>query len=121
MREIKFRAWFKKEKRWLGEHDFKISPNGQTATYGLYCHPINDIAIMQFTGLKDKNEKEIWEGDVCKYKWRSEVGGDVTSEGIAEVFYFGASFAVDHLLLNHISHTEIEIIGNIYSNPNLLN
>ena len=66
MREIKFRAWDKKEKEmvevcqinWHDPYGITISHNGS------WHNDIADYELMQYTGLKDKNGKEIYEGDI---------------------------------------------------------
>lgn len=104
MREIKFRAWDKEQKKMLDD----VSTWTDDFTGML-------IALMQYTGLKDKNGKEIYEGDIVKYKNDKpdkvifENGGFMTSR-----FY--------HRTPNNwkILLDELEVIGNIYENPELL-
>jgi len=130
MREIKFRAWDEIKK--VMYHDgFNINSKGEiTSTFGLYPSP--KVIILQYTGLKDKNGKEIYEGDIIKayqQKERSEITDPFEKiEVIGEVKYEPPSFFLvnrnSNLTKNWIDFTSFaepyEIIGNIYENPKLL-
>lgn len=108
MRDIKFRAWDKKFKKMVGlkgvQDFFSIRSDGL---------PSNDnYELMQYTGLKDKNGKEIYEGDIVKDKY-----------GLKIVYFSkGAFYLQDHDVLYwlHDYNFYIEVIGTIYENPELL-
>jgi uncharacterized phage protein (TIGR01671 family) len=125
MREIKIRAWDKKNKKWLDGNEWAFDPEtskGWYLEFGEMMDEIEDIVIVQYTGLKDKNGKEIWEGDLIQ----NEDGR------ICEVIWFQNYGQWDAFVKKIIKHDSasgfspeewwhcIEIIGNIYENPELL-
>lgn len=117
MKNIKFRAWDLNEKkiRVMGDNyvgDF----DGFWSWHSRYASE-----LMQFTGLFDKNGKEIYEGDIVK-AWV----GDINKDIIREVEYLGSSFGIwDEFNvfqnLDEWADNAIEVIGNIYENPELRN
>jgi len=113
MREIKFRAWDKIGKMFIMvSWGFDIDNQGNI--YPAETKPKTDLVLMQYTGWKDKNGKEIFEGD--KYSWRNKVGNIE--------YRRGAFYCIDQdqseWLLSAMVDKEFEIIGNIYENENLL-
>ena len=87
--------------------------------------PASDFILMQSTGLKDKNGSEIFEGDIVKY----EAGCNTVTEEVAYDKNF-AGFGVRDadtdiiftfwLLAENVDLSSLEVIGNIYQNPELL-
>lgn len=134
MREIKFRAWDQKEEKWLLGCEYPnlggFSMFGEMMIIGEYASLLSsyfpdrlkDIVLMQYTGLKDKNGVEIYEGDIISHKvyrdWKSK---DVVffNEllGKYELAHCGDENKNKDIL---IYLSESEIIGNIYQNPELL-
>lgn len=114
-RVIKFRAW---------DGTFMINPYcdlrghnhfwGEDLTNTPYKSP---ISVMQFTGLHDKNGKEIYESDVVKAHDHPTGADDATGE----VYYEQGSWRVRGALctLSEFGTAWTEVIGNIYENPEL--
>jgi uncharacterized phage protein (TIGR01671 family) len=125
MREIKFRAWDKVKKEW----DYTgCDISGYGDTFGIGTPPT--IEISEFTGLKDKNGKEVWEGDLIAHeeyinqpsvvKWDEKRGGFSCWE-LSRKLCDGKMSEEDwnHRDFINISGNRI-VIGNIYENPNLI-
>lgn len=117
MRDIHFRAWDKEKNIWIeGAYGFHIL--GESMLLGglfqNYKLPkLNNIILMQYTGLKDKNTKEIYEGDIVKsgkYIWSVQYNTNF------------AQFCVGtHHNIWMKTKDGLEIIGNIWENKELLN
>ncbi|CIY41298.1 phage protein [Streptococcus pneumoniae] len=130
----RYRAWIKTEKRMFFSDDILAIDyenkeivtqqvyfeNGLPDDRDIYCYDFDEIELMQSTGLKDKNGKEVFIGDIVKCTrgclhevyLEKEYGGTFIG-GMPAVYLkgFGDGYA----------WTEYEeIIGNIYENPELL-
>ena len=124
MREIKFRAWDKKQKKMIPVTgiDFEFP---QVDEYGV-LHPMVDVILIQFTGLHDKNGKEIYEGDIANITLGLIAKGGYTERGVMEFNKESAQFSFlckDSLFEEPQERPDaftIEVIGNIYENPDLL-
>ena len=152
MREIKFRAWDKKDKvmrEVCGIESLKIS-NHENRTKTIvrmqcsyyedqkkiilsdFAENIDRIELMQYTGLKDKNGKEIYEGDII---------GDIEDWSIViwcdkcigwQLAWYDididkktchmcdGNFDITETFENNIADNDEEVIGNIYETPELL-
>ncbi len=116
MREIKFRAWNEVMEKMFTWNDFL-----NTNMKNTFIAPESTAMIlMQFTGLHDKNEKEIYEGDIVKVE-KVDLAQIIWDEdrmawGIKPIndFYFDSPLLADNTDL------ELEVIGNIYETPELL-
>ena len=129
MRDIKFRCWDTENKEMLEvqELDYEDSYNGQpmirTTMYSDYFDT-EDMILMQYVGLKDKNGKEIYEGDIVKFRFKDDREEFPDLIGYIE---YQTTFTAFRIMSNQgsfkIDITEIkfiEVIGNIYENPKLL-
>lgn len=127
MRDIKFRIWDGAKNEWLASSSKDALPYYGFALVGevmtVQSPPIWSLdegnIVEQFTGLKDINGAEIFEGDIVKY-----------GDNVGEVFYDSecACFNVsgfyngsqDYPTMAFNEHAVMEVIGNIHENPELL-
>ena len=121
----KFRSWDTTNKE-MFKDTFSITESGQVVVVeqeDVMCPPdyvfVDNLVIMQSTGLKDKNGKEIFEGDIVK------MAKDVYSEPTyyEVVRHRGGAYRLDskqHGCELWLRHTDCEIVGNVYENKELL-
>lgn len=114
-RPIKFRLWDKVGKFWVS--NYAVNPEGNVIFFN-FINNFNLIqercVLMQFTGLYDKNEKEIWEGDVVSLN--AEGAYLVTWDEEDCLFKFGHSPVFEACAYK----AEIMVIGNVFENSELV-
>lgn len=124
-REIKFRAWHKDLKKMfkigqitLEKGTWNFEPNDRDFI-GMSIPSQPSFVLMQYTGLHDKNGKEIYEGDILKvyYKGVSEVGYVEYDNDYCE---YKIIINTDKDYFSLWKSIDLEKIGNIYDNPELL-
>ncbi|MES5057090.1 YopX family protein [Bacillus velezensis] len=138
MREIKFRAYHTEKRdgqefpRMLDWDELLNNDEEELACY--FKNEFSNVSpLMQYTGLKDKNGREIYEGDIVRNHrdnsnellevlWKEEVA-EHASDGIywtKEVPGFRFKRIKRGLTTVFVAHVDLEVIGNIYEDPELL-
>lgn len=134
MREIKFRAWSRRDLCWCGGFSIHMSGlfndiavvkmvNGKRVAFSDWkdLSEQDDIQLMQYTGIKDKNGVEIYEGDILKFAGKAKHKLSIVKWHNGRL---GWRLNIIHPKVdnswNVIKGQEQEVIGNIYNNPELL-
>lgn len=126
-RQFKFRV--RHNNAWIYGPDYEVNLLGEVVLLGQFLagipsNELNNCQILQFTGLQDKNGHEIYEGDIVEYKWQN--AEHETEEAIGEVFFKDGIFFFDKnleftLVDSNFIFKELEVIGNVFDNPELFN
>jgi uncharacterized phage protein (TIGR01671 family) len=134
MREIKFRGKRISDGNWVHGYFVNVEDRPQIIfedVNGMYvAEDVISDTIGQFTGLCDKNGIEIYEGDIVCVPYIDCIFGDLVGEEIDYNFKFVVYFKEQsfvicnedrgNVLISDFKRTQIEIIGNIHDNPELI-
>lgn len=107
MREIKFRIWDINARKWLKSFNIDL----------LDIHKFNLAEVNQYTGLKDKNNKEIYEGDIVIH--HSKMHKIIFNAEEARFVLRDDEFELEIPFTNN-NNKRMEVVGNIYENSELL-
>ena len=128
MRALEFRAWWKDTKRFLDCDEWYMTCSGaKYLHYAVMPYKDDNFIIEQYTGIKDKNGKEIYEGDIVSEEF--EYGGEKTKtiwqvrwsdDECAFELHYVSGFKVDDCSLYADDEEDYEVIGNIHENKELL-
>jgi uncharacterized phage protein (TIGR01671 family) len=112
-RPIKFRAWDVSHRRWNCASIGLTSDGELVEIVSMGDNTGTELLLMQYTGFEDKNGVEIYEGDVVTYRYIDE------GRSVVECSQYSPSFRPWSQLRESVWPT-IEVIGNIYENPELV-
>ncbi|MFH5827319.1 YopX family protein [Clostridium perfringens] len=135
-RELKFRVWDKTSDSMLYQDDFErveldtknkmvtliAEEESDKSHYVLDYEDGIEAEILQYTGLKDKNGKEIYEGDILINTNKSKLNLGIENQKYL-IVYRALGFGLKPLFKGmalKFNYTDLELIGNIYENPELL-
>lgn len=136
MRDLKFRAYDSRLKKWIVEDFYILGEfnlfggfddwicNNEFVELG-FLERYNDIIIQQFTGLNDKTGRAIYEGDLVKIKsnsggtWAGYLKGEIVYDNEDSSFKLKNQYGLSHPWIKQ-NQPIITILGNIFDNPELL-
>ena len=99
---------------WIGKEKDYIIPDYASA---LYTNEVDPETVGQYTGLTDKNGRKIFEGDIVWNSYNEDYGKVEWDNDTARFIITCSKFTVN---FNSVWSEELEIVGNVYDNPELI-
>ena len=134
MREIKFRAWEKALGEMIPVYDIqfhnpkeeefegiRLSPNANQPTLintTSVWRSLDEVVLMQFTGLHDKDGTEIYESDIVNVTHRGDRLDIIEWDNLSAWYHGLTKIRADEK--NHPTWIDCKVVGNLYQNPELL-
>lgn len=131
---MKYKVWHIERKEWIHDSwNVFLDPDGEVfeieernAAMMSYMHKqliTSEVKVVRYTGLKDRKEVEIYEGDIVSARPRSDTGTFVGSVNFVNGQYFVnyieyESYYLPLIQLHNAEYNPIEVIGNIYETEN---
>ena len=127
MREIKFRAWDEEDKRMYCDDKVIVTFIGFLEEVYVKRNStvdeLIDYKLMQYTGIKDSNGNEIYEGDIVKVEdyFGGDIIGNIIYDEITAGYVFNKGNEINYFQITLDLEDYVHyVIGNIYENPELL-
>lgn len=126
MREIKFRAWNELANKMYSHEDLEdvlVNLTKNDFIEGIFLPLNSDNELMQYTGIKDSNGNEIYEGDIVKIEdyFGEDLIGNIIYDEITAGYVFNKGNGISYFQMTlDLENYVYYVIGNIYENPELL-
>lgn len=124
MREIKFRAWDKKEKKMLPDFTYNALLDARLNNANAWKRP--DFVKMEYTGFHDVHTDDVYEGDIITFKYPPafrRTGTVVFRDGCFDVEFHHSIHLIDGTIRHWdylkvlVANGGVEILGNVFDNP----
>lgn len=121
----RFRAWDNQKNKWATNNDVQGSTGLEFGVNDYFINIAGERmarwSFMQFTGLKDKNGKPIFEGDLIRIQEEGEIMEIRWSQRFASFVIKREGWTFSHYFGEAVEPEDVEVISNIFESPELIN